>query len=262
MWTGAENLAPTGIRFDCPVFRLFVFTWNTQHKHKHECPRRDSNLPVDLSFYPLCTFRFCPHINDSSTTHNTNIHAPRRDFFLLSLSVICTTSLSWLSLLYNTNNTNTHAPGWIRTRNRNRRSAADPRLTTLGHWDSLDPRPVHPVASRYTDWAIGPTFERSLRKQSHIILAACREIQCSFNRSTSRGVRRSVWSVPNRRSRKRRLFVDAGHLGRTSSWELGQHKPQTRRELKQNWSLSGMLTLHYWPRSTARPWIHVRLSQI
>ena len=44
-----------------------------------------------------------------------------------------------LSLLYNTN---IHDPGEIRTRNSSKRSAADPRLRPLGHWD------------RGTTWAI------------------------------------------------------------------------------------------------------------
>jgi hypothetical protein len=38
-----------------------------------------------------------------------------------------------LSLLISYN-TNTHAPGRIRTRNPSKRSAADPRLRPLGHW--------------------------------------------------------------------------------------------------------------------------------
>jgi hypothetical protein len=38
-----------------------------------------------------------------------------------------------LSLLYNTHNTNIHAPGGIRTRNPSKRSPADPRLRPLGH---------------------------------------------------------------------------------------------------------------------------------
>ena len=59
---------------------------------------------------------------------------------VLSLYFVCT-ALSWsswlclLSLLYNTHNTNIHAPGGIRTRNPSKRSAADTRLTPFGHWD-------------------------------------------------------------------------------------------------------------------------------
>jgi hypothetical protein len=61
--------------------------------------------------------------------------------FLRSLYFICTTSLSclsWLcllSLLYNTHNTNIQAPSGIRTRNPSKRSAADPLLRPLGHWN-------------------------------------------------------------------------------------------------------------------------------
>ena len=56
LWTGVENLAPTGTFFCilfysalhprfflclvCPAFCIFVFTCSTQHKHP--CPRRDS----------------------------------------------------------------------------------------------------------------------------------------------------------------------------------------------------------------------------
>jgi hypothetical protein len=64
-----------------------------------------------------------------------------------------------LSLLYNTHNTNIHAPDGIRTRNPSKRSAADSRLRPLDHWDRLgsNPRTVQPIASRYTDGAIpGP----------------------------------------------------------------------------------------------------------
>ena len=37
-----------------------------------------------------------------------------------------------------------------------KRAAADPRPTSLGHWDrqGFDPRTVQPVVSRYTDCAI------------------------------------------------------------------------------------------------------------
>ena len=42
-----------------------------------------------------------------------------------------------LYVLYNTHNTNIHAPGWIRTRNPSTRSAADPRLRPLGHWGQV-----------------------------------------------------------------------------------------------------------------------------
>jgi hypothetical protein len=73
-----------------------------------------------------------------SSTYNKHpwpwLHFPPPLYF------ICT-SLSWLSwlcllsLLYNTYNTNIHAPGWIQTRNPSKRSATDPRLRSLGHWD-------------------------------------------------------------------------------------------------------------------------------
>ena len=66
--------------------------------------------------------------------------------------------LSWLcllSLLYDTRNTNIHAPGGIRICDPSKRSAADPPLRPLGHWDRprFDPQTVQPVANSYTDWA-------------------------------------------------------------------------------------------------------------
>ena len=46
----------------------------------------------------------------------------------------------WLSFILSlslktTHNTNIHVPGWIRTPNPSQRSAVDPRLRPLGHWD-------------------------------------------------------------------------------------------------------------------------------
>ena len=55
-----------------------------------------------------------------------------------------------LSLLYNTHNTNIHAPNGIRTRNPSKRAAANPHLRLIGY----DPCAIQPVASRYIDWAI------------------------------------------------------------------------------------------------------------
>ena len=81
-------------------------------------------------------------------------------FFVLSLYFVCT-SLSWfswlclLSLLYNTYNTNSHAPGGIRTRNPSKRSAVDTRLRPLGHWDRLgiDPETIRLVAQCLNHYA-------------------------------------------------------------------------------------------------------------
>ena len=55
-----------------------------------------------------------------------------------------------------TYNTNIHAPGGIRNRNPSKRSATDPRLRSLGHWDRLGIRsPDSPACSEpYTDYAI------------------------------------------------------------------------------------------------------------
>jgi hypothetical protein len=53
---------------------------------------------------------FCPHVTHSSTTHNTN----------------------------------THAPGGIRILNTSKRSAADPRLRPLCRWDRQESNPGYP----------------------------------------------------------------------------------------------------------------------
>ena len=68
-------------------------------------------------------------------------------FFVLALPFVLTD---------NTHNTNIHVPGEIQTCKRSMRSAAYPRLRTLGLWDrqGFDPRTVQPVASLYTDWVI------------------------------------------------------------------------------------------------------------
>jgi hypothetical protein len=44
-----------------------------------------------------------------------------------------------LYLTTQTQDTNIHAPGGIRTRNPNKRSAADLRLRPRGHWDHFSP---------------------------------------------------------------------------------------------------------------------------
>ena len=60
-------------------------------------------------------------------------------------------------------NTSIHAPAGIRTRIPSKRSAPDPRLRPLGHWDrqGFDTRTIQPVASRYT----GP-----VRGQKHVFV--------------------------------------------------------------------------------------------
>ena len=73
-----------------------------------------------------------------------------RTYFCLDYSAFC------LLFLFTTHNTNIHAFGGVQTRNSSKRSAADPRLRRLGHWDrqGFDPRTVHPAATRYTYCAI------------------------------------------------------------------------------------------------------------
>ena len=64
--------------------------------------------------------------------------------FFVSLSVLLSVLVSFvltvlafafLSLLFNTHDTNIHIPGRIRTRNPSKRSTVDPRLRPLGRWD-------------------------------------------------------------------------------------------------------------------------------
>ena len=81
--------------------------------------------------------------------------APTGIVFVLSPSsvlLLCPDcpGLAFSPLLYNTN---IPGPGGIRTRDPSKRSAADPRLRPLGHWDQqgFDPRTFQSVASRYTD---------------------------------------------------------------------------------------------------------------
>jgi hypothetical protein len=64
--------------------------------------------------------------------------------------VLIVLDFAFCPLLYNTHNTNIHALDGIRTRNSSKRSAADPRLRPLGHWDRqrFDRRNVQLVASR------------------------------------------------------------------------------------------------------------------
>jgi hypothetical protein len=70
---------------------------------------------------------------------------PHRDssfFFFFGLSVpylyfFVLTVLALPFVVYNTHNTNNHVAGRIRTRNPSKRSAADPSLRPLGHWDQL-----------------------------------------------------------------------------------------------------------------------------
>ena len=85
---------------------------------------------------------FCLYLQHATKTSML----PVEFFFVLCLYFIHT-SLSWLSwlclfsLLYNTN---IHASGGIRTRNRSKRSATDPRLRPLGHWDRPNCATVYP----------------------------------------------------------------------------------------------------------------------
>ena len=83
----------------------------------------------------------CWHRDSSqyiSVLKKTFIYALTYFFSLCTLSVLLwpdCLDFAFCSLLYNTQNTNIYAPGGIRTRNPNKRSAIDPRLRTLGRWD-------------------------------------------------------------------------------------------------------------------------------
>ena len=57
--------------------------------------------------------------------------------FVLYFCVFTVLRFCLLSLLYNIHFTNIHAPGGIPTCNPSKRSAADPRLGPLGHWDGI-----------------------------------------------------------------------------------------------------------------------------
>jgi hypothetical protein len=108
--------------------------------------------PLFWPFYhPLCTF--------VSSCHNTQHRhpCPRRNFFIPLYSV--RTSYLCLCLdcpvfclfvfTFNTQNTNTHAPGSTRTRNPSKRSALDSRLRPRGHWDRFCRRVVWSIQIRH-----------------------------------------------------------------------------------------------------------------
>jgi hypothetical protein len=77
---------------------------------------------------------------------------PPLDFFYSF--VLCTSSVlvalsrfsSILPFVF-TYKTNIHAPGGIRTHNASNRSAADPRIRPLGHWDRRIRSPDRPARS-------------------------------------------------------------------------------------------------------------------
>ena len=103
-------------------------------------------LGVDCHFLHLTSDRPVAKSSTSTTQTNSTGKYPRshRDFslfVLLFLSLVLPfLSIVYLHILrlrvvysYTTHNTNIHAPGGIRIRNTSRRSAANPRLRTLGH---------------------------------------------------------------------------------------------------------------------------------
>ena len=93
------------------------------------------------------------HRNLYLTPHNTHkIHTsmpPLGIFCSLSVFYPCLFVLTVLAfaLVYNTHNTNIHAPGGIRTRNPSKQEAAELRLRPLGHWDRPDSNPQSQQAS-------------------------------------------------------------------------------------------------------------------
>jgi hypothetical protein len=80
-----------------------------------------------------------------------------------SVGLLCTSDqpVAETSTWQHSQQTNIHAPFGIRTHDRSGRAAEDLSLRPRCHWYrrkispllGLDPRTVHPVASRYTDWA-------------------------------------------------------------------------------------------------------------
>ena len=67
-------------------------------------------------------------------------------FFRTSFFVLIALPCSFVSAVQH--NTNIHAPGWIRTLNPNKRSAADPCLRPLGYWDRQIRSPDRPARSK------------------------------------------------------------------------------------------------------------------
>jgi hypothetical protein len=81
-----------------------------------------THLRVLASFF----LRFQDHTQWHTTVGRTPLDewsARRRDLYLTDTQ--------------QSQQTNIHAPGGIRTRNPSRRAAADPRLRPLGHWDQI-----------------------------------------------------------------------------------------------------------------------------
>ena len=105
-----------------------------------------------LSLFPCFFFILIVLPSVFAFTVHQHKHPAPGAIFLYSF-VVCTlsviVSLSCLScilpfcLLPATHSTNIHTPGGIQTRNTSKRSAADPRLRQLGHWDSI-PGPSSP----------------------------------------------------------------------------------------------------------------------
>ena len=151
------------------------------------------------------------------------------DFFF----VLCSSSMSYCRgcgfcpLLYNTHNTNIHAPGGIRTRNRNRRSAADPCLRQLGHWDrhGIDPETFRLAAQCLNHYDTpGPSFhpQESIFTYRH-------DIGCEWERGiiakngdyTVKSL--SIWrhTLPKwRRMRWGRHVACMGEISRSWVWGL------------------------------------------
>ena len=74
-------------------------------------------------------------------TYNTTQISLTPSAFFFTLSVLLCPDcpgFAFCFLLYNTHNTNIHAPGGIRTRNPKKRSASNHRLRPLGHWVCLN----------------------------------------------------------------------------------------------------------------------------
>ena len=109
-------------------------------KRKISCPSRDFFC---ILLYCLYVFRncfflsfsffgcpaFCIYLQHLQLSLVFCFYLIRICFFVLDCHVFC------LFSVLTTNNTNIYAPAGIRTRNPSKRSAADPRLRPLGHWD-------------------------------------------------------------------------------------------------------------------------------
>ena len=127
----------------------------------HNTHKRQTPMPPGWIFFCSYFFflSFCPFIlcvllyillsHVTYSLYNTQHKHPwpRRIFVLFYLLCPDSPAFYLLSLLYNTHNTNIHAPGGIWTRKPSKRAAADLRLRPHGHRNPQDSNPQSQQAS-------------------------------------------------------------------------------------------------------------------